>query len=367
MTTEAAAPLAGLRVIELAGIGPAPYACLLLAELGAEVIRIDRPAAVGGTPTPTEGLSRSRPNIAVDLKHPDGRNLVLRLVRGADVFIEGLRPGVTERLGLGPDDCCAVNERLIYGRMTGWGQDGPLAQTAGHDITYAAITGALHATGAADRPRNALNLVADFGGGTMFLLLGVLAALYERRGSGRGQVVDAAMVDGAASLMSMVYGMLARGGWQDRRESNLLDGGRPYYDTYECADGRHVAVGAIEPQFFAQLMKGLDLSFDQDDESQWPAMRSAIATRFAGRTRDEWAALFEQSDACVAPVLSLVEAQLHPHIKARGVFAEADSGLEPRVAPVFSRSRTRSPGAVRPAGGDTRSVLAVAGLADREI
>src|SRR5215218_4098565 len=224
--TTTAAPLAGLRVIELAGIGPSPYACLLLAELGAEVVRIERPGAVGGPPSPSEGLSRSRPNIIVDLKLPEGRDLVLRLVRGADVLIEGLRPGVTERLGLGPDDCFAVNEGLIYGRMTGWGQDGPLAQTAGHDITYAAITGALHATGGAKKPRNAVNLIADFGGGTMFLLVGVLSALYERRTSGRGQVVEAAMVDGAASLMSMVYGMLARGGWQDRRESNLLDGGR---------------------------------------------------------------------------------------------------------------------------------------------
>jgi alpha-methylacyl-CoA racemase len=291
----------------------------------------------------------------------------LRLARDADVLIEGLRPGVAERLGIGPADCFAVNDRLVYGRMTGWGQDGPLAHTAGHDITYAAITGALHATGGSDKPRNAINLVADFGGGTMFLLLGVLSALHERQTSGCGQVVDAAMVDGAASLMTMVYGMWNRGSWQDSRESNLLDGGTPYYDTYECADGRHVAVGAIEPQFFAQLMKGLDLEFDQSDVAAWPEMRAALAARFAERPRDEWAAMFEQTDACVAPVLSLTEAPHHPHMAARGIFANVGNHTEPRVAPVFSRTPTRAPSPVRQAGADSRSVLAAAGLGEHEI
>lgn len=367
LTESRSGPLAGLRVVELAGIGPAPYACMLLAELGADVVRVDRPGAVGAAAAPSVGLARSRPNIAVDLKSAQGRDVVLRLVRDADVLIEGLRPGVTERLGIGPADCHAINERLVYGRMTGWGQSGPLAQTAGHDITYAAITGALHATGSADKPRNAVNLVADFGGGTMFLLLGVLAALQERQTSGRGQVVDAAMVDGAASLMTMVYGMFNRDGWTDARESNLLDGGTPYYDTYACADGKHVAVGAIEPQFFAELMKGLELEFDQDDTSRWPEMRAAIAGRFTERTRDEWAAVFEQTDACVAPVLSLAEAPLHPHMAARGVFAALDVGPEPRVAPVFSRTPAGEPSSVRSAGEDTRSVLAAAGYEEHEI
>lgn len=367
LTESRSGPLAGLRVVELAGIGPAPYACMLLAELGADVVRVDRPGAVGAAAAPSVGLARSRPNIAVDLKSAQGRDVVLRLVRDADVLIEGLRPGVTERLGIGPADCHAINERLVYGRMTGWGQSGPLAQTAGHDITYAAITGALHATGSADKPRNAVNLVADFGGGTMFLLLGVLAALQERQTSGRGQVVDAAMVDGAASLMTMVYGMFNRDGWTDARESNLLDGGTPYYDTYACADGKHVAVGAIEPQFFAELMKGLELEFDQDDTSRWPEMRAAIAGRFTERTRDEWAAVFEQTDACVAPVLSLAEAPLHPHMATRGVFAALDVGPEPRVAPVFSRTPAGEPSSVRSAGEDTRSVLAAAGYEEHEI
>lgn len=367
LTESRSGPLAGLRVVELAGIGPAPYACMLLAELGADVVRVDRPGAVGAAAAPSVGLARSRPNIAVDLKSAQGRDVVLRLVRDADVLIEGLRPGVTERLGIGPADCHAINERLVYGRMTGWGQSGPLAQTAGHDITYAAITGALHATGSADKPRNAVNLVADFGGGTMFLLLGVLAALQERQTSGRGQVVDAAMVDGAASLMTMVYGMFNRDGWTDARESNLLDGGTPYYDTYACADGKHVAVGAIEPQFFAELMKGLELEFDQDDTSRWPEMRAAIAGRFTERTRDEWAVVFEQTDACVAPVLSLAEAPLHPHMAARGVFAALDVGPEPRVAPVFSRTPAGEPSSVRSAGEDTRSVLAAAGYEEHEI
>ncbi|WP_017936516.1 CaiB/BaiF CoA transferase family protein [Nocardioides sp. Iso805N] len=367
LTESRGGPLAGLRVVELAGIGPAPYACLLLAELGADVVRVDRPGAVGAAVAASIGLARSRSNIAVDLKSAQGRDVVLRLVRDADVLIEGLRPGVTERLGIGPADCHAINERLVYARMTGWGQSGPLAQTAGHDITYAAITGALHATGSVDKPRNAVNLVADFGGGSMFLLLGVLAALQERQTSGRGQVVDAAMVDGAASLMTMVYGMFNRDGWIDARESNLLDGGTPYYDTYACADGKHVAVGAIEPQFFAELMKGLELEFDQDDTARWPEMRAAIAGRFTERTRDEWAAVFEQTDACVAPVLSLAEAPLHPHMAARGVFATLDAGPEPRVAPVFSRTPADEPSSVRSAGEDTRSVLAAAGYAEHEI
>lgn len=364
--TAAAGPLAGLRVLELAGIGPAPYACLLLAEMGAEVIRIDRAASVtsGKAPTP---LQRSRPNVAVDLKSEAGRALVLRMVREADVFVEGLRPGAAERLGLGPDACLEVNPRLVYGRMTGWGQDGPLAQTAGHDITYAALTGALHITGGADKPRQAANLVGDFGGGSMFLLAGILAALHERSSSGRGQVIDAAMVDGVSSLMTTIYGQHAQGTWHDERESNVLDGGRPFYDTYRCADDRFVAVGALEPPFFAALMAGTGLDFDQHDPAGWPAMRAALAETFATRTRDEWAAHFAGTDACVAPVLSLAEAPQHPHMRARGVFEPFAAGAQPRVAPRFSRTPCRPPGDLHRAGQDTRSVLAHCGLAEGEI
>jgi alpha-methylacyl-CoA racemase len=354
-------PLTGLRVIEFAGIGPGPYACLLLAELGAEVIRIDRPKA-GGIDAPV--LRRSRPSLAVDLKSPDAVEAVLTLVETADVVVEGLRPGVMERLGLGPDVCLARNPRIVYGRMTGWGQDGPLADRAGHDINYAALSGALHATGSADKPRQAVNLVADFGGGTMFLVMGILAALHERTVSGQGQVVDAAMVDGAASLMTMVYGMKAEGMWQDRREANMLDGGAPFYDTYECADGKHVAVGALEPQFFAELMAGTGLSFDQYDFAAWPDMRAALTDTFRSKTRDEWTAIFEGTDACVAPVLSLEEAPQHPHNVARGVFAPYRDGVAPRVAPVFSRTPGLAPGEIRDNGQDSRQVLLAAGFSE---
>ncbi|WGL53092.1 CaiB/BaiF CoA-transferase family protein [Nocardioides sp. BP30] len=357
-------PLAGLRVIEFAGIGPGPYACLLLAELGAEVIRVDRPKAGG---LDTAALNRSRPNIAVDLKTPAGLEVVLRLIDDADVVVEGLRPGVMERLGLGPDACLERNPRLVYGRMTGWGQRGPLAERAGHDITYAALSGALHATGSAGKPRNAVNLVADFGGGTLFLVMGILAAIFERGVSGRGQVVDAAMVDGATSLMTMVYGMKADGMWQDRREANLLDGGAPFYDTYECADGKHVAVGALEHQFFAELMEGTGLEFDQFDIARWPQMRAALIETFRSRTRDEWAQVFDPTDACVAPVLSLEEAPAHPHNLARGLFAPYGGGQVPRIAPVFSRTPALPPGEVHVAGQDTRAVLRAAGFAEAEV
>jgi alpha-methylacyl-CoA racemase len=362
-------PLSGLTVVEIAGIGPGPYACLLLAELGADVVRVDRPGGAGLDVAPSETLNRSRPNIAVDLKRPEGRDVVLRLIESADVLVEGLRPGVTERLGIGPDDCFARNPRLVYARMTGWGQDGPLARTAGHDITYAALTGALHATGSADKPRQAVNLVADFGGGSMFLIMGILAALHERQGSGLGQVVDAAMVDGAASLMTMVYGLHANGTWADRREANLLDGGTPFYDTYVCADGKHVAVGALEPQFYAQLIEGLGVTPDgeQLDQEQWQANRKLFADAFASRSRDEWAEIFGDTDACVAPVLSLEEAPHHPHLSARGVFHAVPGGHEPRVAPRFSRTPGRAATAPRRAGADSAATLAAAGFTQDEI
>jgi alpha-methylacyl-CoA racemase len=372
VTQEQHGPLSGLRVVELAGIGPGPYACLLLAELGAEVIRVDRPAG-GPVVAPADTLTRSRRTIAVDLKAAEGRAVVLRLLETADVLVEGLRPGVTERLGLGPEVVHDRNPRLVYARMTGWGQDGPWARTAGHDINYASLTGALHVTGGPDKPVQAANLVADFGGGSLFLLTGVLAALHERQSSGLGQVVDAAMVDGAASLMTMVYGMHADGTWLDRRSSNLLDGGVPYYDTYRCADGKHVSVGCLEPQFyrvFTDILRteaGVELDGGQEDEQHWPAHRAAFEAAFASRTRDEWAAVFDGTDACVAPVLSLEEAPHHPHMAARGIFDEARKGHEPRVAPRFSRTPGRTPVDPRPAGSDTVATLRGAGFSDDEI
>ncbi|WP_409330698.1 CaiB/BaiF CoA transferase family protein [Trujillonella humicola] len=364
-------PLRGVRVVELAGLGPGPYAGMLLAELGADVLRVDRPG--GGAvllPPERELLHRSRPCAAVDLKRPEGRDLVLRLLDSADVLVEGLRPGVTERLGLGPDDALARNPRLVYARMTGWGQTGPRAAEAGHDINYLGLTGALHAIGPADRPVPPLNIGADFGGGSLFLVVGVLAALLERAGSGRGQVVDAAMVDGASSLVTMVHGMLAAGLWQDRREANLLDGGAPFYTTYACADGRHVAVGALEPQFHARLLEGLGLTgrlSAQHDVAAWPQHRAAIAAVFATRSRDEWAAHFAGTDACVTPVLGLGEAPADPHLAARGSYVERDGVAQPGVAPRFSRT----PGGVRSGprspGQDTRVALAAWGVAADEV
>ncbi len=365
-------PLTGIRVVELSGLGPAPYACTLLAELGADVLRVDRPGA-GPAIVPPEGevLHRSRPCAAVDLKHPAGRDLVLRLVDQADVLVEALRPGVTERLGLGPDECLARNPRLVYARMTGWGQDGPLAARAGHDINYLSLTGALHAVGTADKPIPPLNIGADFGGGSMFLLVGILSALLERATSGRGQVVDTAMVDGASSLITMIYGMLGVGSWRDERAANLLDTGAPFYDTYACQDGRHIAVGAIEPQFYAQLLEGLGLTGrlpgGQYDVQRWPEHRKLLAEVIATRTRDEWTAVFQDTDACVTPVLSLREAPEHPHMAARGVFVDQDGLRQPGPAPRFSRT----PGAVRSgprrAGQDTVQSLAAWGLAEDEV
>lgn len=362
-------PLAGVKVVELAGIGPAPYAALLLAELGADVVRIDRPpSSPGGIPGVT-GLDRSRPSIAVDLKHPDGVETVRRLTDGADILIEGLRPGVAERLGLGPDDLLARNPRLVYGRMTGWGQDGPLAARAGHDINYAAITGALHLVGTAERPVAPVNVLADFGGGSLFLVVGLLAALQSRQASGQGQVVDAAMVDGASSLVTMIYGMFNAGFWQDQRQSNLIDGGAPFYDTYECADGKFVAVGAIEPQFHAAFVQGLGVELDggQYDRDHWPQQRATIAERFRTRTRDEWDAIFRDTDACVAPVLSLAEAPHHPHLAERGSFVETDEGVVPRIAPRFSATPAPEPTPARAAGADTTAYLLAAGFTQAEV
>ncbi|HEX6968206.1 MAG TPA: CaiB/BaiF CoA-transferase family protein [Micromonosporaceae bacterium] len=371
MAPSPSGPLAGVRIVELSGIGPAPFACLLLAELGAEVVRVDRPGGGGPVAELTAGLNRSRPCVAVDLKTEQGREVLLRLIEQADVLVEGMRPGVTERLGIGPDVCLTRNPGLVYARMTGWGQHGPLSHTAGHDINYVALSGALHVSGTRDKPMQAANLVGDFGGGALYLVVGVLAALLERSHSGRGQVIDAAMVDGAASLLTMLYTLLGAGAWTDERQANLLDGGAPFYDTYRCADGRHVAVGALEPQFYAALLDGLGLAGKLDggqyDRSYWPAHREAFQRVFASRTRDEWAAHFAGTDACVTPVLSLAEAPHHPHLAARRTFTEVDGVVQPAVAPRFSRTTGGNPTAPRPAGADTTAVLRSWGFTAAEI
>ncbi len=361
-------PLQGIRVVEIAGIGPGPHAATLLADLGADVIRVERP---GGALSPgtreTDLLTRGRPSVGMDLKRPEAVAAVLALVEDADVLLEGMRPGATERLGLGPEDCLARNPRLVYGRMTGWGQDGPLAQTAGHDMNYISIAGALHGLGQdADRPHFPTNLLGDFGGGSTYLVIGVLAALLEARASGRGQVVDAAIVDGTAHVSTMFAGMLAGGFAQERRAANLLDGGAPFYDVYETADGRHMSVGALEPQFYAVLVEKLDLADapDRNDLAQWPALKEALAARFKERTQAEWAEVFDGTDACVAPVLPLTEAAEHPHLKARGTYVERDGVLQPAPAPRFSRTQaTLSTGPSVP-GGQTREALTAWGIAD---
>ena len=362
-------PLRGVKVVEIAGIGPGPHACMILADLGADVIKVERPGGqllAGGA---HDLLTRGRPSVALDLKHPEAVATVLDLVGQADVLVEGMRPGVAERLGLGPDDCRARNPRLVYGRMTGWGQDGPLASAAGHDLNYIAIPGALHGLGQdKTRPHFPGNLVGDFGGGSTYLVIGILAALLEARLGGEGQVVDAAIVDGTAHLNAMTSAFLATGTYAEERAANLLDGGAPYYELYETSDGRHMTVGALEPQFydtFVELLGVRDVAPDRYDPAHAEELRKLFAETFAGRTQAEWTALFEGTDACVAPVVKLSEAPEHPHLRARGVFVERDGIVQPQPAPRFSRTHPSltSPPAPQP-GSDTRAALAAWGVAD---
>jgi alpha-methylacyl-CoA racemase len=366
-------PLAGIRVVELAGLGPAPFCGMVLADMGAEVVKVGRadakPQPVGGSGS-HDVLNRGKKAIEIDLKQPDGVDIVLRMVAGSDALIEGFRPGVTERLGLGPDRCLERNPALVYGRMTGWGQEGPLSGDPGHDIDYIAVSGVLGAIGPKEDPVVPLNLVGDFGGGGMLLALGIVAGILNARFSGEGQVVDAAMVDGSALLMAQVHGFVGEGWWSPLRQSNLLDGSAPFYTTYRTSDGGHMAVGALEPRFFEELLDilGLDATQvpGQQDRDRWPEMRAALAAVFATRTRDEWSEVFAGTDACVAPVLDLVEAASHRHNAARSTFIEVGGVVQPAPAPRFSRTPATAGSPPAP-GADTDAILASLGYTAPEI
>ncbi len=366
--------LAGLRIIEMGGIGPGPFAGMMLADHGTEVIRIDRPGVSGSLGDPRlEIINRSRRQVSINLKSADGRAVIRDLCASADGLIEGFRPGVMEKAGLGPDDLLAINPRLVYGRMTGWGQDGPLAQTAGHDIDYIALTGSLHSFGrVGEKPTPPINQIGDIGGGGMLLAFGMVAGLLAAQRTGRGQVVDCAMTDGAALLATMTWMFYAQGAWRDERGVNLLDSGAHFYDTYACADGRYLAVGAIEPQFYAELLRITGLADDPEfaaqlDPSAWPKLKSRLAARLAEKTRDEWTALFDGSDACVAPVLSMAEAPDHPHNAARGTFANIGGAIQPAPAPRFSNAPTAAPTMPAGAAAATAQVLAELGYAPDRI
>ena len=363
-------PLSGVRVLELPAIGPAPFCGALLADMGADVVRIDRAASIDlGTPVPPhfDFYNRNKRSVALDLKARPAVDAALQLVRHADILIEGFRPGVAERLGLGPAPCMEINPRLVYGRMTGWGQNGPLAQAVGHDINYLALSGALHCIGEKGRPPvPPLNLAADLGGGAMYLAVGVLAALSEARSSGRGQVVDAAMVDGLSNLMSAFSAFRQMGEWTDDRGENIVDGGAPFYGTYETRDGKYVAVGAIEARFYRALTDGMALDASslppQMDRSTWPSLRARFAQVFKERTRDEWVAAMEGRDACLSPVLTLDEAPVHPHMKARGVFSAFDGVQHPSPAPRFDRTPSSLRRGAPAAGANSAEVLAQWGV-----
>jgi alpha-methylacyl-CoA racemase len=365
-------PLNGFKIIELAGIGPGPFCGMMLADMGAEVIRVERIAAAQATEAPKDVLTRNRRSIAVDLKNSKGVETVLRLVEGADGLIEGFRPGVTERLGLGPEQCQARNPRLVYGRMTGWGQEGPMAQAAGHDINYISLAGALHAIGRpGERPVPPLNLVGDFGGGGMLLAYGMVCGLLEVTKSNEGQVIDAAMVDGTAALMAMFYSMSASGAFDTQRGTNLLDGGAHFYDTYETADGEHVSIGSIEPQFYALLMEkaGLDAEYFQPqmNKGRWGELKAKLTEVFLTKTQAEWCDIMEGSDVCFAPVLNLIDAATHPHNVARNSYQEVAGVLQQAPAPRFSRTPAAAIQAPRVPGEDSASVLADFGLTATEV
>ncbi len=362
-------PLLGMRVVEMAGLGPAPLAGQFLADLGADVTLITRRS---GDADPTDINNRGKRSVALDLKKSEGVEIALKLIAQADVLIEGFRPGVMERIGLGPDVCKARNPALVFGRMTGWGQEGPLAHTSGHDINYLGLTGFLHATGRAnDVPMPPLNIGADYGGGTMFLLFGIMSALYERQSSGKGQVVDAAMVDGASAMMALIHSFRARGQWSEARESNLLDGGAPFYRSYECADGKFMAVGPLEPQFFAELVAKAELpeshKKSQMNAAAWPDRHVEYSKIFKQKTREEWCEIFDGSDACVTPVLTWSEAPEHEHMKIRNVFSALDGVVQAMPAPRFDRSYVASPSAPPAPGADTQALLLETGYSLEDI
>jgi alpha-methylacyl-CoA racemase len=364
-----------LKILEIAGIGPGPFASMMLSDMGAEVLRIDRPQGVkGGDPAnpPLDFLARGRRSVGVDLKNPQGVELLLKLVEGADAILEGFRPGVMERMGIGPDVCLARNPRIVYGRITGWGQEGPLAHAAGHDINYIALAGALESIGRpGEKPLPPLNLVGDFGGGGMILAYGVVCALLERASSGQGQVVDAAMVDGAAVLMTMFHGARQAGWWNGERGTNLLDTGAYFYDTYETADGKYISLGALEPQFYAELAEKLGLDpedlTDQMDRSQWAEKRDQFAKRIKSKTREQWCEILEGSDACFAPVLSMDESPHHPHMSARNTFVKVAGALQPGPTPRFSRTSCEISGPPPHPGQHTDEALADWGISAPEI
>jgi alpha-methylacyl-CoA racemase len=374
MISVMSGPLTGYRLIEFAGIGPAPFAAMMLADMGAEVIRIDRAGPTAADRLVTDVMLRGRRSIAVNLKHPDGVAAVLRLIDTADGLVEGFRPGVMERLGLGPNDCAARNPKLVFGRMTGWGQDGPYANAAGHDINYISLAGALaHIGRAGEGPTPPLNLVGDFGGGGMFLAFGMVCGILEAQRSGQGQVIDAAMVDGSASLMTFFWALKHAGMFnEDGRGTNLLDTGAHFYDVFECADGKYVSIGSIEPQFYAELLRITGLSEDaefarQFDVTMWPQLKTRLREVFTGKTQAEWCALMEHTDVCFAPVLTMSEAAAHPHNQERQTFVEHHGLMQPAPAPRFSRTTAALSHAPARAGADTRAVLAAVGYANDEI